>query len=130
MIAQVSNIEEKQIYVDLENREEFKHRLREFDEVQDWEYQVYRQDGSIIWIEEDTRTIFDSQGNILYYEGIIQDITERKHREADLQRQLEELRIEIDHQKREHEVKMITQSDYFQELQSEINEVDLDELWN
>lgn len=129
MIANITDIEQ-QIYVDGENRKEFKRRLEEYGKVQDWECQVYHQDGSMIWIEEDTRAVFDSGGNLLYYEGIIQDITSRKRREADLQKQLKELRIEIDQQKREQEVAIITQSGYFQELQEEIAEVNLDEFWS
>jgi hypothetical protein len=36
-----------------------------------------------------------------HYEGIIQDISDRKRTEAGLKRQLKELRVEIDQQKRE-----------------------------
>ncbi|MDJ0615429.1 MAG: PAS domain S-box protein [Calothrix sp. MO_192.B10] len=129
MIGDITDID-TQIYVDYDNRKEFKRRLTEYGQVKNWECQVYAQDGSTIWIEEDTRSVYDSQGNLLYYEGMIQDITERKRREADLQKQLEELRVEIDHQKREQEVAMITQSEYFQELQEEIAEVNLDEFWS
>ena len=66
---------------------------------------------------------------MLYYEGIVQDITERKRRENKLKRQLEELQIEIDHKKREEEVKSLTSSTYFQEVQEEISDVNLDEFW-
>ena len=47
----------------------------------------------------------------------IQDITERKCREDILRKQLEELKIEIDREKREQEVAMLTESSYFQEVQ-------------
>ncbi|MGA7953913.1 MAG: hypothetical protein WCA07_10380, partial [Gloeobacterales cyanobacterium] len=66
----------------------------------------------------------------LYYEGIIQDITGRKQRENELKRQLAELKIEIDQNKREREVAMLTESSYFQEVRQEIEEVNLDEFWN
>ena len=66
-----------------------------------FEYRIYRRDGSIIWVRENSRAVVDDNGVLLYYEGILQDITERKRIENDLRRQLEELRIEIDHQKLE-----------------------------
>jgi PAS domain-containing protein len=57
--------------------------------VSKFESQVYRQDGSIIWISEQGRTVRDSNNVILYYEGTVEDITERKQVEAAL-RQSEE----------------------------------------
>jgi class 3 adenylate cyclase len=43
-----------------------------------FESQVYRKDGSFIWILENTRAVRDSKGALLYYEGTVSDITERK----------------------------------------------------
>ncbi len=43
-----------------------------------FESQVYRKDGSIIWILENARAVRDSTGTLLYYEGTVFDITERK----------------------------------------------------
>lgn len=106
-----------QIYVNPDDQQEFKRRLQRDGQVKNFEYQVYQKDGRIIWIEEDTRSVRDSQGNILYYEGIIQDISQRKRDEEDLKRQIQELKIEIDQQKREKDVAEITESDYFKELQ-------------
>jgi hypothetical protein len=59
----------------------------------------------------------------------VQDITERKKREDQLRQQLEELQIEIDHQKRAEEVAILTASSYFQEVQQEISTINLDEFW-
>ncbi|MGC9526504.1 MAG: PAS domain S-box protein [Limnospira sp.] len=106
-----------QIYVNPGDRLEFQRRLKEEGAVKNFESQIYRKDGSIIWIEEDTRAVRDSQGNILYYEGIVKDISQRKQEEENLKRQIQELKIEIDQQKREKEVAEITGSDYFKELQ-------------
>ena len=87
-----------------------------------FEYRIYRRDGSIIWVRENSRAVVDDNGVLLY-------ITERKRIENDLRHQLEELRIEIDHQKLEQDVASITQSGYFQEIRAAIAEVDLDEFW-
>jgi PAS domain S-box-containing protein len=128
MIANVTQIE-TQVYVDGEKREEFKQILAEKGEVKNWEYQVYCRDGRIIWIEENTRAVRDASGSLLYYEGIVEDITQRKQQEAKLQQQLQELRIEIDQKKRERQVSEITQTDYFQELQAEVARMQFDDDW-
>ncbi|MCL6436159.1 MAG: PAS domain S-box protein [Leptolyngbyaceae cyanobacterium HOT.MB2.61] len=119
-----------QIYVDPADQLEFQRQLDEHAQTKGLEYRVYQRDGNIIWIQEDTRAVRDNTGHLLYYEGIVQDITDRKRREDELRRQLEELKIEIDQKKREKEVAMLTESTYFQEVQQELAEVNLDEFWS
>ncbi|MEO1070154.1 MAG: PAS domain S-box protein [Cyanobacteria bacterium J06638_6] len=128
MMASIHNIR-TQVYVDPKDEEIFAAQLQDHGEVVGFEYRIYRQDGSIIWVRENSRAVIDDTGTLLYYEGILQDITERKRIEAELRRQLEELQIEIDHQKREQDVASITQSGYFQEIQAEIAEIDIEEFW-
>ena len=129
MIQKIENISE-QLYVDPAQRQQFKVLLKTQDAVQDFEYRCFCKDGSIIWTQIDARAVRDDEGNVLFYEGIVQDISERKQREAELRKQLEELKIEIDQQKREHEVATLTSSSYFQEVQQEIETVNLDEFWS
>lgn len=57
------------------------------------EYRFVRRDGRIIWIKEDTSLIRDIDGNPLYWQGILLDITKEKEDEAALQRQLQELAV-------------------------------------
>ena len=54
------------------------------------EYRIIRRDGRIVWVKEDTNLICDSEGNPLYWQGILLDITREKEDEAALQRQLKE----------------------------------------
>ncbi|MGA2972677.1 MAG: PAS domain S-box protein [Candidatus Bathyarchaeia archaeon] len=57
-------------------------------------YQMRRKDGSEVWVEDRGRYIHDEQGNIIYHEGILRDITERKRLEEKLRQHslhLEEL---------------------------------------
>uniref|UniRef100_B8HKF9 histidine kinase n=1 Tax=Cyanothece sp. (strain PCC 7425 / ATCC 29141) TaxID=395961 RepID=B8HKF9_CYAP4 len=129
MITSITNIEE-QLYVDPEKRLEFQQLLSAQGTAQDFEYRSYCKDGSVIWVQVDARVVRDNEGNLLYYEGIVQDISEQKLREEALKRQLEELRIEIDQKKREQDVALLTQDSYFQELQAEIAQVNLDEFWS
>jgi PAS domain S-box-containing protein len=73
-----------QLYVDGSRRAEFIHLLHERNTVSGFESQVYRRDGRVIWITETARTVCDAGGALLYYEGIVEDITERKRAEAEL----------------------------------------------
>jgi PAS domain S-box-containing protein len=67
-----------QIFVDPQQRDEFKSQVAEAGVVRGGEYQLYRKDGSKFWIAVDARAVRDKTGAISYYEGFIQDITERK----------------------------------------------------
>jgi signal transduction histidine kinase/CheY-like chemotaxis protein len=77
----VSDIQ-SQIYVDPGMREHFKQLIEKSDLVRSLEYQVRRRDGSVIWISESARVVRDATGAIRYYEGFIDDITQRKEAEA------------------------------------------------
>lgn len=50
----------------------------------EFESQIYRRDGSIVWISEKAYAVRDEQGKLLYYEGLIEDITQRKQTEEEL----------------------------------------------
>ena len=72
----------RQIYVDSARREEFKRLLEKNGIVRGFEHQVFRKDGSKIWISVNARAVRDEGGAIRYYEGTAQDINERKRAEA------------------------------------------------
>ncbi len=74
----------RQLYVDSERRTKIIQLLQTNGKVSHFESQVYRQDGSIIWIAENAYTVCDIHGNLLYYEGTVEDITTRKEAEAAL----------------------------------------------
>ncbi|MGA2791781.1 MAG: PAS domain S-box protein [Candidatus Bathyarchaeia archaeon] len=48
-------------------------------------YRMRRKDGSEIWVEDHGGYVHDEQGNIIYHEGILRDISERAHMEKVLQ---------------------------------------------
>lgn len=109
-----------QIYVNPNDREEFKRVIDEQGEVKGIEYQIYRQDGSVIWVSEFTSAVRDANGQLLYYTGIVEDITQRKQREEELERQIDELRIEIDKTKQAKKVAEIVETDSFHNLKQKI----------
>ncbi|MEO1507732.1 MAG: PAS domain S-box protein [Cyanobacteria bacterium J06633_23] len=129
MLDSITNIG-SQLYVNPERRADFQEKINQQDSISGFQYQCYCKDGSIIWTQIHARIVRASSGQVLYYEGIVQDITERKRREDELKRQLAELKIEIDQQQRQEEVATLTASSYFQEVQQEIAEVNLDEFWS
>jgi PAS domain S-box-containing protein len=118
MIATVTDVSDE--YVDKHERDAFNQlMITSQGKITGYERRMYRQDGSIIWVSESARAVRDERGNLLYYEGIIEDITERKQMEERLRQQVQELQIEIDQTKRERQVAEIAQTDYFQRLLEE-----------
>jgi PAS domain S-box-containing protein len=79
------------LYVDHGRREEFIHLMQENDTLSGFESRTYRKDGTIIWIAENCRAVRDGQGKLLYYEGTVEDITERKRAEEQIRRATSEL---------------------------------------
>lgn len=64
-------------YVDPEDRRRYQKELQKSGQVDDMEFRVRRKDGSEIWVANSTKAYFDEEGNVIRYEGIINDITER-----------------------------------------------------
>jgi PAS domain S-box-containing protein len=73
-----------------QRREEFKSLLSKHGIVSGFEHQIFHEDGSKLWVSLNARAVRDGKGQIVYYEGTVQDITERKRTEAAL-RESEEL---------------------------------------
>ncbi len=68
----------REVYVDPARRSEFIRQLEEKGFVSEFESQVSRKDGSIIWVSESSRLVRDDAGRALYCEGFVEDITQRK----------------------------------------------------
>ena len=81
LIGSLNNIEE-QLYVDKNKRREFSQLMQLSERVTNFESQVYRKNGSIIWISENARTVRDHDGKLIYYEGTVEDITVRRENTA------------------------------------------------
>ena len=79
------------LYVEHGRREEFIRLMQENDTLSGFESKIYRKDGAIIWIAENCRAVRDAQGKLLYYEGTVEDITERKRSEEQIRRATGEL---------------------------------------
>lgn len=90
LISTVNDLDH-QFYVQPGRRQEFKTLMEKHGAVSGFESEVYRREGATIWILENSQAIRDERGNLLYYEGTAQDITERKRAEERIQNQLNRL---------------------------------------
>lgn len=75
------------LYVQPERRREFARQIHAHGRVIDFESEVYCRDGSRIWISENAHAVRDSEGVLLYYEGTVENITERREHQAELEYQ-------------------------------------------
>ncbi|TAE11532.1 MAG: PAS domain S-box protein [Oscillatoriales cyanobacterium] len=88
LTSNLTNIRQ-QTYVNPQQREKFMRVMKESGQISGFESEVYRVDGSIIWISESARAVCDTRGEVIYYEGSVEDISDRKVFESALQLALE-----------------------------------------
>ncbi len=87
----IREINARELFVDLEEREREIDLLERDGLVRGFEMRMRRRDGNVIWVWDSAHAIRDSQGNVLYYEGSLEDITERKQAEEALNQRAREL---------------------------------------
>ncbi len=73
-----------QVWRDPQDRLAFSRLLEEQEIVRGFECQYLRKDGTVIWVSLNSRRVRGPDGQTLYYEGFIEDITERKRTEEAL----------------------------------------------
>ena len=83
MIQDIADIGQ-QGYVNPEDRIRYKGIIEKQGIIERFEMQHYRKDGDKIWVSIYARAVKDVTGTVLYYEGTIEDITERKLAETSL----------------------------------------------
>lgn len=72
------------LYVDPNRQIEWERRLHEDERIVGFESQYRRKDGGLVWLSESARAVRNEEGAILYFEGIAEDVTERKRAEYEL----------------------------------------------
>ena len=90
LISQRSDIA-RQGYVRPERREDYQRLIEQEGQVNNFEYEVFRKDGSIAWVSETSHAVRNEEGQIGYYEGLLEDITQRKAAAAALEAAQEEI---------------------------------------
>jgi len=79
----------EKLYVEPEERKALLDRVLETGEVTDAEVLLRSRHGDELWFSVNARTVRDDQGQLIGFEGLLRDITERK----ELERRLEELSV-------------------------------------
>jgi PAS domain S-box-containing protein len=69
------------VYVHPEAREEYKFLMQRDGMVREFEYQVRRRDGDILWLSDSATAVRDDKGELVRYEGTVRDITDQKRAE-------------------------------------------------
>jgi PAS domain S-box-containing protein/putative nucleotidyltransferase with HDIG domain len=69
----------RQLYVNPENRIKVMKLIEEQGFAKDDELEFYRRDGQKIWVSRNMRGIRDEKGQLLFLEGLVEDITDRKN---------------------------------------------------
>ena len=83
LINSITNLA-SDLYVDPKQRHKLAQLTLEQGTVRNFESEVYRKDGTIIWISITQHAVYNQQGDFLYFEGIVEDITARKKAENQL----------------------------------------------
>jgi len=76
-----------QLYVEPDRRAEFLRLMSRHGQVLNFESQVRQRNGNVIWISENARAVRGAGGEILFYEGTVVEVTERKVYEAKIRHQ-------------------------------------------
>ena len=72
------------IHVNAEHRDRWRTLVERAEVVRTYELQLRRRDGTAIWVTDNARAIRGQDNQVLYYEGTLEDITERKRAEEEL----------------------------------------------
>ncbi len=91
MISAVSDIG-RELYLNAEDRLRYRKILEERGYVTGFEAPMVKKDGGIFWASFNTRVVRSDQGDALYFEGTVEDITARKVAEEERNKAIEALR--------------------------------------
>ena len=69
------------IYVDPEARAQYQAMMARDGMVREFEYQVRRSNGAILWLSDSATVVRDEAGEVVRYEGTVRDITDQKRAE-------------------------------------------------
>jgi diguanylate cyclase (GGDEF)-like protein/PAS domain S-box-containing protein len=86
LLRGISNID-KQLYSEAGKRNEFVALMKTHGRVINFEAQIRRKDGETIWISENAREVRDQAGSLMFYEGTVEDITERRDHDQKIEYQ-------------------------------------------
>lgn len=112
MVDSINSISQ-QIYADPSDRERFLRMIESDGFVNGFITRNRRKDNSIIWVASNARVVKDARGNVEYFEGTVEDITEKQRMEH--ARQLSEERYRL--------ISSVTSDYVFSNVQNEKGEI-------
>lgn len=80
-------------YVDPNTRQQWERKVAKNGVVRGFEAQFRRLDGRLIWVRFSSRAVRNSSGKVIFYEGTLEDITDRKHAQEALAESEERYRL-------------------------------------
>lgn len=118
MLNEIVDIQ-SQLYVDSNRRQQFRALMDENDTITDFESQIYKRDRCTIWISENVRAIRDGNGTIIYYEGTVEDITQRKLAEIALEQANQKI-LSLNNRLKQENLRMSSELEVTRKLQQMI----------
>ncbi|MCD4795907.1 MAG: PAS domain S-box protein [Candidatus Cloacimonetes bacterium] len=73
------------IYAFSDQRKDFVQEIDKYNTISDYEIQLKRKDGTIFWVTTNAKAVKDDNGEKIHFDGMIEDITERKEAQIKLQ---------------------------------------------
>lgn len=64
-------------YVDASKRQVWLDEIAEWGEVLDFDIELRRRDGTTVWVQDNSRAVYGEDGNLVYCEGALVDVTEK-----------------------------------------------------
>ena len=86
------NIEDA--YCDREERKRYKTLIERENVVRDFEFKMRRKDGTVLWMNDTSRAVRDEAGTIVYFEGSLEDITQKKTKEMEMKRRIMKFKLD------------------------------------
>ena len=83
----------QQVWANPDERSRYIRMLEEHETIRGYECRFMRKDGAIIWVSLNSRAVQGSDSRVAYFEGFMEDITERKQLEQQLQETLGEVQL-------------------------------------
>ena len=85
-----------QLYASPSDRERWTVAIEQEGVLRDFVFQLRRRDGTYLWVTDNSRAVRDSNGQVIYYLGSLEDITERKRFEDEGQQTTTQLATWVD----------------------------------
>ncbi len=84
------------LYLNHDDRKKFVEAVSSAGAISNYEVQFKRKDGTSFWGSLNARAVTDGSGKVAYFDGILEDITERKRAEEALRKQKEKAQRYLD----------------------------------